>query len=340
MKADQDTGRKIMMLRMWKYIYCIILFSFVFPNGNQFAFTGSSGTHSTISLQSSTEIRQVIDGYSRIAKEGEGHTTDLGLPELPTYTTFYQLDPQKSYRYELEIVDSYIIDDINIIPHQGVSSKWEVNKISEINSDYYLSNESYPVQNLVISDRLSGRGIEMISIQVTPYTYQPSLKKLEVLSQVKIHIIEDGENPGGYLVQPVKSRIFEQLYKSFIINFESSTRDEDYQQPAILYICGGNSATNSDFKNLLDWRRQRGYVVYTASISETGSSSSSIKSYIQNAYHTFSPPPEYVALLGDVDGSYSVATYYDGHGHNSMEMNVKGIIPTVNWMERILFLKC
>jgi len=326
-KPNLDTERKIIVHRMRKYIYFIILFSFIFPNRNQFAFTGSSGTHSTISLQSSTEIRQVIDGYSRIAKEGEGHTTDLGLPELSTYTTFYQLDPQKTYRYELEIVDSYIIDDINIIPHQGVSSKWEVNKISEINSEFYLSDESYPAENLVISDRMSGRGIEMFSIQVTPYTYHPSSKKLEVLSQVNIHIIEDGNNPDGHLAQPVKSRIFEQLYKSLIINFESSTRDEDYQQPAILYICGGNSETNSDFKNLLDWRRQRGYVVYTASISETGSSSSSIKSYIQNAYHTFNPPPEYVALLGDVDGSYSVATYYDGHGHNSYGNECEGDHP-------------
>ena len=212
MKVAQGTERKIMIHRMWKYIYCIILFSFVFPNRNQFVFTGSGGTHSTISLQSSTEIRHVINGYSRIAKEGEGHTTDLGFPELPTYTTFYQLDPQKTYRYELEIIDSYIIDDINIIPHQGVSSKWEVNTISEINSEFYLSDESYPAQNLVISDRMSGRGIEMINIQVTPYTYHPSSKKLEVLSQVNIHIIEDGDNPDGHLEQPIKSRIFDQLY--------------------------------------------------------------------------------------------------------------------------------
>ena len=159
-----------MMHRMWTYIHFIIIFSFIFPNENQFSFTGSSGTHSTISLQSSTEIREVVDGYSRISKEGEGHTTDLGLPELPTYTTFYQLDPQKTYRYELEIVDSYIMDDIKVIPHQGISSGWEVKKISELNSDFYSSNESYPLQNLVISDRKSGRGIEMISIKVTPYT--------------------------------------------------------------------------------------------------------------------------------------------------------------------------
>ena len=120
MKPDTNTERIIIVHRMWKYIYFIILFSFIFPNENQFSFTGSSSTHSTISLQSSTEIRHVVDGYSRIAKEGEGHTTDLGLPELPTYTTFYQLDPQKTYRYELEIVDSYIIDDINIIDRKSV----------------------------------------------------------------------------------------------------------------------------------------------------------------------------------------------------------------------------
>ena len=135
-----------MKLRTWIQIHFIILLSFVFSSGNQFAFTGSDKTHSTILLESSTEIREVIDGYSRITKEGEGHTTDIGLPELPTYTTFYQLDPQKTYRYEFEIVDSYIIDDINIIPHQGLSSNWEVNKISEKNSEFYLIGESYPAQ--------------------------------------------------------------------------------------------------------------------------------------------------------------------------------------------------
>ena len=86
-------------------------------------------------------------------------------------------------------------------------------------------------------------------------------------------------------------------------------------------------SSNNDFQNLLDWRKQRGYVVYTASISETGSSSTSIKNYIQNAYHTFNPPPEYVALVGDVDGSYSVATYYDGHGHNSYGNECEGDHP-------------
>ena len=67
---------------------------------------------------------------------------------------------------------------------------------------------------------------------------------------------------------------------------------------------------------MVDWRHQRGYVVYTASLSETGSSASSIKNYIQSAYNNFSPPPEYVAFVGDVGGSYDVPTYYEDWGHD------------------------
>ena len=36
-----------------------------------------------------------------------------------------------------------------------------------------------------------------------------------------------------------------------------------------------------------------GYVVYTATTSQTGSSASSIKNYIENAYDNFDPAPEY-----------------------------------------------
>ena len=93
-------------------------------------------------------------------------------------------------------------------------------------------------------------------------------------------------------------------------------RDTEFQDPAILYICGGSSENNSSFQQLVEWRHQRGYVVYTANLSETGSSSSSIKNYIQNAYNNFDPSPEYVAFVGDVGGSYSVPTFYEDWGHD------------------------
>ena len=69
------------------------------------------------------------------------------------------------------------------------------------------------------------------------------------------------------------------------------------------------------------------YIVYTASTSNTGTSSSSIKNYIQNAYETFSPAPAYVALVGDVGGSYSLPTYYEDYGHDSYGNECEGDHP-------------
>ena len=94
-------------------------------------------------------------------------------------------------------------------------------------------------------------------------------------------------------------------------------RDEEYQDPSILYICAGNLETNSTLGQLFQWREERGYIVYTASLSEIGSSASSIKNFIENAYDTYNPPPEYVALVGDVGGSYNIPTYYEDFGHDT-----------------------
>ena len=72
---------------------------------------------------------------------------------------------------------------------------------------------------------------------------------------------------------------FENIYKNSIINYEQASRDDVYQDPAILYIYPNSLENNAYLQQLIDWRRLRGYVVYTASLSETGTSTSSIKNY-------------------------------------------------------------
>ncbi|MCK4980287.1 MAG: hypothetical protein KAS62_07815, partial [Candidatus Delongbacteria bacterium] len=47
-----------------------------------------------------------------------------------------------------------------------------------------------------------------------------------------------------------------------------------------------------------------------ASTSVTGTSTTTIKNYIQNAYDTWEDPPEFVCFVGDVGAPYSIPTYY------------------------------
>jgi hypothetical protein len=50
---------------------------------------------------------------------------------------------------------------------------------------------------------------------------------------------------------------------------------------------------------LAQWKEKKGWYVSVKCLSETGGSPTDIKNYIANAYHTWSPPPEYVLLIGD-----------------------------------------
>ena len=304
-----------------------IIFSLAFSLKNEFFIVTDNEKHSVVSIEPSISIIDVIDGYARIVREGVGHTTEIGMPELASFTTYFQIDPQKEYKYELEVLDSYIIEDINILPYQGVSENWEIEKVNKINDEFYQNNSNYPIQKLIVSDRVQGRGLEMVGFTVIPFDYDAKNQKLEIFSKINIHIIELKSTRNVVLSQPQRSYVFDKLYSGFVTNYKTSDRHDDYQDPAILYICSGTSESNNDFKDLIEWRRKRGYTVYTASLSDIGSSSSAIKSYIQNAYETFIPSPEYVALVGDVDGSYSLPTYYQEFGHNSYGNDCEGDHP-------------
>ena len=296
--------------RVWILSIITISLSLLFSYENSFSYL-DAGSVGKVSLHHSPEFSEISGGYTRLAKMGQGHTTEAGMPELPQFTTYYQLDPEKTYEFQLEILDSYTIENITILPHQSMDI-WEVDNVNIINSDFYNSFAVYPEQNMVVSERSQGRGIEFVSIHVIPYKYYPKYDKLEVYTEIDIHVIETGENPNGHLNQPKRSRIFDEFYKDLIVNFEYSDRPEDYQASAILYICGGNSLENSYVQQLINWRHKQGYIVYTASESEVGGSSAStseIKNYISDAYYNWENPPEIVGLIGDTGGDYSLPNY-------------------------------
>jgi hypothetical protein len=82
-------------------------------------------------------------------------------------------------------------------------------------------------------------------------------------------------------------------------------------------------------KPLVDWKTKKGVPAVCVPLSLTGNTSSQIKTYIQNAYNTWDPPPEYVLLVGSPDllpsyyyaiGGYSDNYYADMTGNYEVEL--------------------
>ena len=73
------------------------------------------------------------DEYSRIQSEKSGFTTEEGMPELPTYSLTYHVDPFINYEVSINIISSHFEEDINIYPSQ--------NQINIIKSKIGLCND-------------------------------------------------------------------------------------------------------------------------------------------------------------------------------------------------------
>jgi hypothetical protein len=246
--------------------------------------------------------------YHKINSVSKGKLEQVGEPELPLFSFHYAISDIKNVNIEYTVLEYEIIENINLYPHQGLDNNGLVVK----NRDLYKSNSKYPLENIQYN-KSSLRGYEMLSISFVPFEYNFDSKELKVFKQVDISINEIELNDTDVNNNTPRSLIFENMYKNMIINDDVLLdNSRSIQKPSILYICGGNVATSdydSFFKPLVEWRRKQGYIVNVASLSETGTSTTSIKNYISNAYYNWENPPEFVCLVGDASGSIDINTY-------------------------------
>ena len=229
-----------------------------------------------------------------------GLTMDVGHPQLPVYSTLFKINPDKNYDISYNVISSHTMENIDF-------KNYEDNSLN--------SSSIYPQDNMYVSEPQIMRDLVLNQVGFIPYKYFPEQKKLEIYELVEINIVESGDSNFDYFLPQKKSRVFSELYQNSIINYTPSDRDEDYQIPSILYICGGGSCTNSWFLDLVEWRHKQGYHVTVATTSSNdgdglnGSNESSINNYIESSYYGTNPP-EIVALVGDVGGSYNIACDY------------------------------
>ena len=308
------------------FIFNVILFSFLFSS-SEFILNRNMDKDIKINFLLNDDIELIENDIYTHVKSSKGYTDILGMPKLPLHSTMIKLDPTKKYSVDFEVNNSRFINNIIISPSQKIEKGLEKNHIELIDSDFYNSDKHYPFVNVSISEPMILRDLVVANINVIPFKYLPAEKILEVYESITIIVKEIGQIEDSRQRVMPKSRVFEKIYKNKILNYDETYRQSDYQNSAILYICSGDIESNSIFQQLVEWRRQRGYIVYTASTSEMGSSSSSIKNYISNAYFNYDVPPEYVALIGDVGGSYSIPTYYEDFGHDSYGNQCEGDHP-------------
>ena len=256
---------------------------------------------------------------------------------IPAQNSFFELSDKTSHtkqtiRFNINDLDSEI-QSINKQQKTSYSFIYYIEEDIDYSFDYEvkntltINNHSEKLNNLELSlfhdqikveiNEAKFRGIKVLTVLLHPITYNNSTKTLNLSNSVDITINLSGEANGSTFK---RSAIFDNMLKDYIINYDQIYTDR-YQKPSILYICGGSSENSSSFRELKAWRHRQGFVVNSVSTSQTGTSTTSIKNYISEAYHEWENPPEFVCFIGDANGSYAVPTYVvsEGNGWNGAQ---------------------
>jgi len=292
---------------MGKKIFLMILFcASILLVSSELQISGLNGNIIISGNPTDFEITENPDNeYLEINVKNCQNNGIIGSPELPKYTKLVNLPDNGNYTVK-EI--DYDFNEISL-NKKIIFSGWEDNE--EPNQEIYEIDRWIPEEIVFIGDPVIMRSIRFSQVSVAVVQYNPVLNKIRLLKDINIEF----EIDHSITKNPIKNNrnvstsTFNKIASSKIFGIEP---DRSENQGSYLFICPDNCV--SALQPLARWKEKLGFKTKIVPKSETGSTFNQIRNYLQYAYDNWEIPPEYVVLVGDVDGSFVIpADYIDGY---------------------------
>ncbi|MCF7918944.1 MAG: T9SS type A sorting domain-containing protein [Candidatus Cloacimonetes bacterium] len=315
---------------MKKYLFILLIFLFSttlwsrwidlpeFPGKKlveyEQAYKGNISLQFNLDGYNSEEIVNSGCQYIRLSHPKAGRLLISGMPDLPVFTRLVAIPDEGEVTLNIISSEYQEINNIMIYPQEELAKENE-NRADTFsrNEDYYQRGGVFPEQIAGIGEPVIMRDLRLIPVTFSPFCYDAAHEKLYVYQNISVEIITSGQ--GGINCRNTSSspsRAFADLYGSKILNYsEVAPLRDEFQRPAVLFIYPQVAQVLNNLQFLIDWKEKKGFEVTAVSTSTTGASNNSIKNYIQDAYDNWENPPEYVILVGDVNGSIALPSWYD-----------------------------
>ena len=297
----------------------IILFSLTFGIASSWqGINTTTASKSKIEVASSnvetTNIQFNIDGFHLIpvdTPKGEMYLArledgasllEMGAPDMHKFARSIIIPDDK--KMALKVISSKYVDYENILiaPSKGNLSRL----IDPSNVEYefgpvYQQDEFFPGDLVGLEDPYILRDVRGQSIVFYPIQYNSVRKVLRVYNNIEVEVYAAG--PGQINVfnrtsnEPVYSKEFLNVYNNHFLNYSNDTRfDYLVDHGNMLVISDG--AFLSTMQPLVDWKNRKGIATELINVSDIGSSSSSIESFVENYY--YDNGLTFLLLVGDI----------------------------------------
>lgn len=228
---------------------------------------------------------------------GEGMSYDKGYPELPKIVR--SLASSEGAKFTTKVISSnYKEYSMQVVPSKGILSRnIDPSTVGYTFSSTYTNDSYYPSSRYATGASYSIRDVNGTPVTIYPFAYNGSKKKLRVYTSLEI---EYTITNGSFGVTSTRSNSsFDEIYKGRFINYSSiANRSTSNDWGSMLIIC--HSSFVSAMTPYVTHKNEIGIPTTIVSTSATGTSYSSVKSYIDNYYKNHSDLT-YVLLVGDYE---------------------------------------
>ncbi len=271
----------------------------------------------------SEEISTKGGTYSSLSIPSAGVTSVISEPSLPVITKMVQIPFSAVVSLNVE---SFKFTEKSLaemkLTHPMVPVQSPIPKIAgaekqapfALNQKYYQQNAFLP-ENLVKLGKTGViRGHRFVTVLIYPVSYNPQLGRVRIYSNIKVKLTLSGSDmiTTQNQLKRYASPPFEELCSKLLVNYQVfAPLVKAAPELPLGYLIITHQNFYPGLANLIDWKTKKGFHLTVAQVPEIGSTKEEIKSYIQNAYDTWSIPPSYVLLVGDIEylptwiGSYS-----------------------------------
>jgi hypothetical protein len=248
-----------------------------------------------------------------------------GKPTIPALTVMLAIPDQAGVQLSVSYSGFDIIDNFDLAPVQPspADNNPDADIPFTIDQQVYSNDEFYPGDLAEAADPIIMRDIRGVQISLYPVQYNPVRRQLRVYHDLSVCVTD-----GGPVINPKTTRRdhlsegFYPLYKSMFANFEQLYSTEDVQRGGYVIICKPSLADT--LKALALWKHKKGYttrIVRSTEIASSGNPSyTQIFNYLRTAYQSWTVPPEYVMIVGDMDNltltgiaDYPYSSYASDH---------------------------
>jgi hypothetical protein len=280
-----------------------------------------------LELQFPVPRAEDVDGQVILRLENEGFISDPGAPDLPLVNRLVRI-PDRS-DVILSVVDEQWLawDVAHVRPVQErLHTAADLPLPWAEQPAIYGGTAWYPAETVTLGEPMILRDQRLVKVSVAPVRWNPATREIERLASLELRLDFAGENPVNQILHPMPaSPLMHRLVGGEIIAPPAGTSEgamdaiewasADTPLTYVVYT-PATALENVSFQAWLDWKFRKGHAVKVITGSDISWTNTAIRNSIISEYNG-ATPPDYVMLVGDVDGgSYVTPTSSSQYDHS------------------------